>query len=92
MFRGAVRKTTPNFIVWMKNIPKGAFRATVICSKQIDKRATARNLIKRRVREILRKDIAPLFPSHGIIVNIKTGAKGKTSHELKESLIYVLTH
>lgn len=72
--------------------PRGIFRSTVICSKQVDKRATARNLLKRRMREILRKDIAPVFRSHDIIVSMKVGAKGKTSLELKESIINVLTH
>ena len=86
------KRVSGDFIVWMKDRVSGTFRATVICSKKIDKRATARNLLKRRVREILRKDIAERLEATDTVVSIRLGAKGKTSRELKESLLDVFSH
>lgn len=78
------------FTVWLLAKQSGTFRGLAICSRKVDKRATKRNQLKRRVREILRKDVKSYIPHADVIVSLKPGSSGKKTKELKEALFYVL--
>ncbi len=83
------RYENPLFTVWKLDKKKTPFRSFVICSRKVDKRATQRNLLKRRIREILRKDFAKAYRTSDIAVRIKPTGGNKKSAEFKKALIHV---
>ncbi len=72
--RGRRHPTTP-LMIWAIQKPKGPFRAAILCSKKIDKRAVARNKIKRRIREAIRATLRTRMPTLDIVVSAKASAK-----------------
>ena len=70
------------FAVWLYAHGRPS-RATVIVSKKIDKRATARNLLKRRVREALRTVLPRLSPTADIVVRPLIESKRLSASEIK---------
>jgi ribonuclease P protein component len=55
--------------------------------KKVSKKATVRNRIKRELSEISRKEIPQMKKGWDIIFIVLSGIQGKTSKEIKESLI-----
>lgn len=76
--------------IWVYNKNQGLFRALVVCSRKVDKRATRRNLLKRRARDILRRFAETRYPMADIIVEIQKEAKNSSYSELKQELFNVL--
>ena len=72
------------------NKGRGLFRGLVICSRKVDKRATRRNSVKRRVREILRKEVESRLPFADMVVEIQKGAAEATYQTLKTEILNVL--
>jgi ribonuclease P protein component len=59
----------PHFVIRYRKIPDGNTpRCTVIVSNKVARRAVARNVIKRRVREVLRGLIDQLMPGDYAVV------------------------
>ncbi|MBI2052677.1 MAG: ribonuclease P protein component [Candidatus Ryanbacteria bacterium] len=81
---------TPYFRLWRLDKKDRGFRAVVICSRKVDKRATRRNLLKRRMREIFRRDVHPRLPTSDIIVECKPSMKNIPFATLKKELLCVL--
>jgi ribonuclease P protein component len=66
-------------------------RIGIVVSKKISKKATDRNLIKRRVREVM-KDLQPTTLSHyDIVIAVKKPALEKSFEEVKNELTILLT-
>ena len=84
------RYESPFFTVWRFRRDTGALRSFVVCSRKVDKRAVRRNTIKRRVREILRKDFSKSYSANDIVVRIKPGITDISSKKLKSAILYVL--
>ena len=78
------------FTLWHYKRRQGPFRSFVICSRKVDKRATRRNTLKRRIREILRKEYARFYVASDIIVRVKPAGNGKSTKEFKEAMSHVL--
>ncbi|MEK7576916.1 MAG: ribonuclease P protein component [Patescibacteria group bacterium] len=83
------RYENPLFTLWALDKKRTPFRSYVICSRKVDKRATRRNLLKRRIREILRKDFAKFYQTSDIAVRIKPVGNGKKAIEFKKALTNV---
>jgi ribonuclease P protein component len=61
-------------------------RLAVVVSNKVSKKATARNLLKRQVREILRKKIAKFRYNLDIIINILPTSPGLSYKKLEQEL------
>ena len=83
------RYENPLFTVWVLDKKRMPFRSFVVCSRKVDKRATRRNLLKRRIREVLRKDFAKFYQTNDIVVRIKPAGNAKKAVEFKKALTNV---
>jgi len=68
--------------------PRAKTRIGFIVANTIDNRATARNLIKRRLREIVRLKL-PALKNYDCLIIAKPACKGKTYAELEREAIYL---
>ena len=85
------RKTeTKSLKIWVSRRPDKVIKASDICSSVVDKRAVVRNLLKRRVYEILRTRIAGKTFGASVVISIKKEAVGRTFRELAGELENVL--
>ncbi len=68
----------------LKALPNGLplSRAAVVVSTRVSKKATARNRIKRQLREIIRHDLPKLKPGFDILISVSTAAIGREYAEL----------
>lgn len=89
IFRRGKLYKMPKFQLRVYEKKAKPFRCLIICSKKVDKRATRRNLIRRRIREILRKDVAEGFPKHDVIVEVRAEARDASFRDLREELSHV---
>jgi ribonuclease P protein component len=62
------------------------FKLAVVVPKKVSKKAVVRNKIRRRVREIIRKDIAFNNLGYLVIVNIYTDISKLDNNELEKIL------
>lgn len=65
-------------------------RVAFVVSTKVSKRAVVRNLLKRRLREIVRPQMATLLPGLDIIVMTKAQALALSVAELRQSTIELL--
>lgn len=74
----------------VKALPSVRAKARVgfIVANTIDNRATARNLIKRRLREIVRLKL-PVMKNFDCLIIAKPGSKGKNYKELEREALYL---
>mgnify|MGYP000526293949 CR=1 FL=1 len=61
-------------------------RFCFIISSKIDKRATVRNKIKRRLREIVRQNLEKIKPGFDILIFARFGIKELNFWQMKEKL------
>ncbi|MSR76567.1 MAG: ribonuclease P protein component [Candidatus Ryanbacteria bacterium] len=87
--RGRRHSTTP-LMIWVLQKPKGPFRAAILCSKKVDKRAVVRNKIKRRIREAIRI-LSTRMPTIDLVVSAKLPIKDITTSDIK-NLFYNVFH
>src|SRR3989338_3939222 len=73
----------------MRNEYKSS-RFGFIVNNKIDNRATVRNKIKRRLREIARLNFTKLKDGIDILIVVKPTAKGKSMIELEREFKYLL--
>jgi len=73
-------------IRFLPNLEKSS-RISVIVSNKISKKATARNLIKRRVREIIRKILPKLKQNYDIIITVLSPASSLDFHQLESEVV-----
>lgn len=74
----------------VKALPSTRAKARIgfIVANTIDNRATARNLIKRRLREIVRLKL-PVMKNFDCLIIAKPGSKGKIYKELEREALYL---
>ena len=65
-------------------------RFAFVISTKIDKRATKRNLVKRRLREIIRLNLKNMKSGYDILIIAKKGIVEKSYQELEKELSYLL--
>lgn len=65
-------------------------RATVVVSSKVSKKATVRNLVKRRIRAGLRELLPRLKAGNDVMVYVKSQAVGATYQELLLALVHAL--
>ena len=86
--RSADRRQTPHLVVLVRR-RAGAARLGVTVSGKVAG-AVDRNRVKRRLREIFRRDPARLLPEHDIVIIAKQGAAGAPlrtlEHELRDAV------
>lgn len=58
---------------------------------KVDKRAVVRNLLKRRLREIVRGLLPKMVAGHDLLISAKAGSQTLTYKELSDSVIGLLT-
>ena len=73
----------------LRVLPGDEVKIAVPVSKKIAKKAVTRNLIRRRVRPILRELISNLKPATYMII-AKAGAEKIKGKELKEELVRLI--
>ncbi len=61
-------------------------RFGIVISAKVSKKATARNLIKRRLTEVIRLNIKKIKPGYDVMILVKGTAVGKDYQQLQESL------
>ncbi len=62
-------------------------RLGIMIGLKVSKKAVERNKIKRRIREILRAEIANLKPGFDIVITVLPAAKGTEFSQLQKSLL-----
>ncbi len=79
-----------NFILrYIKNNEENSKFAFVI-SKKVSKKAVDRNLIKRRMSEIIRKNISNIKSGYNIIFFAKSGVLKLDYIKIQEELIFII--
>lgn len=73
----------PSFYIKHLSTSRRAIRVAIVVSKKVDKRATARNLIKRRVAQIIRGNVANIHLAADVVISVKVI---KTYEEYKKEL------
>ena len=68
----------------------GFSRLGVVVSKKTARKATERNLLKRRTREILRLNYSTFPPGFDIIVTLKSSTKEVNFNKLEKELLELL--
>jgi len=76
-------------IKWLKN-NLDYFRFGLIVSLRIDKRATQRNKIKRRLRAIFRELSEKIAPSYDFVIIARPAIRTLDYHSLKEIIVNFL--
>jgi ribonuclease P protein component len=61
-------------------------RFGLVVGTKISKKATIRNKIKRRLRNVIRKRLGDIKPGFDVIIGAKTGMVDKSYQEIKEEL------
>lgn len=65
-------------------------RFGIMIGLKVSKKAVERNQIKRRIREILRAEVADLKKGFDAVITVLPAARGRKFTELRESLVYNL--
>lgn len=68
------------------------FRACVVISTKVSKRAVDRNLLRRRITEWLRVHIALLRPGVDVVITVRPELLGASYAQIESELQYGLTH
>lgn len=78
--------STPLLLVRVLARDQGKTRATVVAGLKVHKRATERNLVKRRIRESLRVLLPEMKAGLDLVVVARSGAVGKSFQDLGNDL------
>ncbi len=78
--------------LWMKTSPNHLEnnRLGIVVSRKISKKAVERNLIKRRLRALVKQDLSSLKTGYDIILTARSGILRKSYLELENNLISLL--
>lgn len=83
--RTARRRHTPHFVV-LWDARTGGSRLGVTVSRKVGG-AVVRNRVKRRLRELFRRDAKRLLPDHDVVVIAKPGAGELALDELAHEIV-----
>lgn len=65
-------------------------RFAFVVSTKVDKRATKRNLVKRRLREIIRLRLKKIRPGYDVLIIAKKGVVDRNYQELEKQIEFLL--
>ena len=82
--------STPLFVLKVKENGLTLNRFGIVVSKKIDKRAVARNKIKRMFRQIIQEFNSKMKIGHDMLFIVKSGIKNKTSNDTKLAIREIL--
>ena len=85
VFRGGRKIDGKFFPAWLSLRHESSI-ATPVVSRAVDKRAVARNLLKRRVREVLRVILPRLPRGAHVIIRPKPESKNLSLKDIKNTL------
>lgn len=77
-----------NLVLYYRKNNRSNTRLGFSISKKIGK-AHERNLLKRQMREIARKNINNLLPGFDLIFIARQKIKGKSYHDVEKSMVYL---
>jgi len=78
---------TPNFTIKALQVKTETIKLGIVVSKKVSKKAVVRNRARRRVREIIRKNISLAIPGFFVIVNIYTDLSILSHADLEKEII-----
>ncbi len=77
-----------NFNFFENSLPVA--RAGFVVSTKVSKSSAKRNLLKRRMREVVRLNLAKIKPGFDIIISAKPGASGMEYGEIEQNILWAL--
>ncbi len=83
---------TPNFTIKALRVNDPEIKLGIVVPKKVSKKAVVRNRARRRVREIIRKNISLAIPGFFVIVNIYTDLVEINHNDLEKSIIESLQY
>jgi len=86
------RVRAPRFYVCVLPNNQNVVRCTVVVSLRVSKKATIRNRLKRRIREILRAALPTLRPGFDLLVSAAPGLERDDFSVLKKNVHDALKH
>jgi len=66
-------------------------RLGIIISSKVSKKAVERNLLKRRLKEIIKKELVEISVDYDLVLVALPGACAKTFAELKQSVAWLFS-
>lgn len=87
IYRRGRYQSTALFSIHYLPSKRNLTRFGIVISKKITKKATERNLLKRRVREIARELQPKIIGKYDIVISIKKPVLEKDFNELRKSII-----
>ena len=75
---------SPFFVLKIAKNEESFSRFGFIVSKKIDKRATVRNTVKRKIRICIEANLYKIKPGHDMLFILKKQIIGKTTKEISE--------
>jgi ribonuclease P protein component len=87
VYKKGKRYSTPSLQLFILPTTKKYSRACVVVSNAVEKKATKRNALKRKLREILKKHL----PASGfdVILKTKPKAKERTFQQLNDDIHHI---
>lgn len=76
--------TSPFFVLKIAKNEESFNRFGFVVSKKIDKRATVRNAVKRKIRNCIETSLDKIKPGHDMLFVLKKQILGKTTKEINE--------
>ncbi len=81
---------TPDFTIKVLKVKEPVIKLGIVVPKKVSKKAVVRNRARRRVREIIRKNISLATPGFFVIVNIYNDLTGLNHNDLERNIIQSL--
>ncbi len=81
---------TPHYTIKALAVKESTIKLGIVVPKKVSKKAVVRNRARRRVREIIRKNISLAIPGFFVIVNIYTDLSSLNHSELERDIIQSL--
>ncbi len=81
---------TPYFTIKTLQVKSPIIKLGIVVSKKVSKKAVTRNRARRRIREIIRRNISLAIPGFFVIVNVYTDLSELSHSELEKVIIQSL--
>lgn len=92
VIRYGKRFESPEFKIYLGKSDLPATKIAIVVSKKTDARSTARNKLKRRIGEAVKKFLPALTRSYNVVIMPKGNAKNLTFQELEAVLTNMFVH
>ncbi|OGZ29651.1 MAG: ribonuclease P protein component [Candidatus Niyogibacteria bacterium RIFCSPLOWO2_01_FULL_45_48] len=89
VIRGGRKVVSGGFIAYFKESAEKNWRAAISVSKKVDKRSTVRNKLRRRISEIMKKNITGKNRCFDIFIQVRPEAAGLDFERLNGEFVRV---